>query len=215
MRARRPIAVGAALWLAARAAAAGDQAPGRLELGASVGVAAPLGGTERGERLRDTTFGAVPFALDAAYRIATRAGIAAHLHYGVVVPTLCPTASDCASSLGADVSAVVGARVHLPGRGPLAPIADVGVGYEWLTTRMSDAGAHSTRAHQGPVLVRLGLAAPFRFAGRWSFGPAADVSLGTFTAYALETNADSPAGRVPARALHAWVSVGARLAHDF
>ena len=194
---------------------ADDQLQRPLELAATLGYSVPIGDSERGGRVSDTTFGAVPLAIDVGYRFASRVGVAARLQYGIGVPTLCQTAGDCVSSLGSDVAAVLGARVYLPEHGPLAPRTEVGIGYEWLTTRRSDSGAHSIRAYNGPVLFWLEIAAPLRFGSHWSFGPAASMAVGTFTTRSLETNVASASGDVPERGVHAWISFGGRLEHAF
>jgi hypothetical protein len=214
MRSRWSVA-GSALCALSRVANAMEQPPEPFELAASIGYAAPLGDAERGGRLSDTTFGAVPIALDAAYRLAGRVGLAARLQYGVGIPTLCHNAGDCVSSLGSDTVAAIAARIYLPERRAFAPVADAGIGYEWLTTRLSDSGAHSTRGYNGPVLFWLALVAPFRLAGHWSIGPAANLTLGTFTSYSLETNLGSSSADIAARGVHAWVSLSARLAYSF
>jgi hypothetical protein len=200
-----------ALSLVASSASAEGPPPRRFELGASAGYAAPFGEAERGSRVSDTAFGAVPFAIDASYRVTPFVGVAARVRYGVTIPTLCQSASDCEASLGSDTGLSLTVRLHLPRIGRIAPLADVGLGYEWLTTRLVDAGASSTRSYGGPVLFALQLAAPVSLGERWTLGPALDASLGTFTGYDLVTNAQSPMGDVPVRALHAWLSLGVRL----
>jgi hypothetical protein len=200
-----------ALSLLASSAAAEEPRPRQLDLAASTGYAAPFGEAERGSRVSDTAFGAVPFAIDAGYRLTRYVGIAVRARYSVTIPTLCQSASDCEASLGSDTALNLSARLYLPRIGSVAPLADVGLGYEWLTTRLVDAGATSTRSYGGPVLLALQAAAPVSLGERWTLGPALDVWLGTFTRYDLETNARSPAGNVPVRAVHAWLSLGIRL----
>jgi hypothetical protein len=137
------------------------------------------------------------------------------MRYGVTIPTLCASASDCQASLGSDFALGAAARFHVPRVWLVSPFVDVGLGYEWLTTRLVDAGATSTRSYGGPVLADLQLAAPFTLGERWSLGPVLGASLGTFTHYDLRTNALSPSGDVPSRGVHAWLSLGARLGLSF
>jgi hypothetical protein len=176
-----------------------------VEIGASLGYAAPVGSAEHGSRVSDTTFGQLPVALDGAVRLADRAGVRAGLQYGVAIPTQCASASECESSLGSDVALSLGARFFLPW-----VVADASVGYEWLTTKLVDADATSTRAYRGP-LFSVAATLPFTLGARWTLGPAIGASIGTFTSYALETNALSPSGSVPERAWHAWLSVAVRV----
>lgn len=184
---------------------------GRLSVALALGYAAPQGSTERGDHLGDTAFGVTPFAVDGAYRLVQRLGVSVHAQYGVGIPTLCRTAGDCLASLGSEASAAVGLRYFGPRVGTAAPLVDVGVGYEWFATRLSEAGALSTRAHQGPVLLAVWLVWPFRLGARWTLGPVAGVSVGTFTSYSLTTNILRSSGDVAGHAVHGWLSVGARL----
>ena len=191
-----------AVTLLATRAAAAD----RFELGAGLGYAAPVGSAEAGARVSDTTFGQVPVTLDAAYRLTERVGLIARAHYGVAIPTQCASTSECEASLGSDVVVSLGVRMSLP-----RVVADASVGYEWLTTRLADGSATSTRSYHGPVLLSAQLAAPFPIAERWTIGPTLGASIGTFTSYALETNALSPSGAIAEPAWHVWLSIGVRL----
>jgi hypothetical protein len=184
---------------------------GRIELAASAGYGAPVGEAERGARVSDTAFGAIPFTLDAAYCVTPFVGVAVHARYGIAIPTLCQSASDCEASLGRDTALTLSARFYAPRAWRLSPFLDVGIGYEWLTTQLVDAGATSTRSYGGPVVLAAQLAVPVRFGARWTLGPTLGAWIGTFTTYALHTNAQSPSGDVPWRAVHAWISPGVRL----
>jgi hypothetical protein len=196
---------------AAAPASAEDLPARRIELAASVGYAAPFGDAEQGSRVSDTAFGAVPFTLDGSYRLTSLVGVALRVRYGVAIPTLCASASDCQASLGSDLVLGAGARFHLPRVWVVSPFVDVGLGYEWLTTRLVDAGATSTRSYGGPVLAELQLAAPFALGERLTLGPELGASIGRFVHYDLGTNALSPSGSVPSGAVHAWLSLGVRL----
>jgi hypothetical protein len=195
--------------------AAGDALARRVEVGASLGYGAPVGNAERGSRVSDTTFGDVFFAADAGYRLTRIVGVAVRARYGLVIPTLCATASDCEASLGSDVALDLVARFHTPRIGPFQPLADVGLGYEWLTTRLVDSGAQSARSYGGPVLLVTRVAAPAALGDRWSFGPVLEASYGTFTSFELRTTARSFSGDVPWRTPHAWLSLGVRVGLTF
>jgi hypothetical protein len=205
-----PLAV-AAVVLLARPARADSPEPRRLELGASIGWASPIGSAERGARIRDTTTGLVPFELDAAYRLTRHVGVALAARYGAGIPTLCQTASDCESSLGTDVLVAARARFFLPDVGPFDPRLDVGVGYEWLTTRFSDAGVGSSRGYRGPVHLSAELFVPFTLGRRFTLGPALGATLGAFTASSLDTPAGSSSSSTVEHALHGWLSLAVRV----
>lgn len=154
------------MLLFAASARADETAFRRVEVGASLGYAAPVGSAERGSRTSDTNIGLVPIELDLAYRINPAFGVVASARYGIGIPTLCKTAGDCTSSLGSDVVLALRARIFLPRLWRMSPFADVGIGYEWLTTRLTDAGVTSTRAYPGPLPLSMEVAAPFRLSPR-------------------------------------------------
>src|SRR5258708_32834354 len=54
---------------------------GRLSMALSLGYAAPIGSTERGDHLPDAGFGLVPFAVDGAYRLLPRLGVPVPAQY--------------------------------------------------------------------------------------------------------------------------------------
>jgi hypothetical protein len=169
----RSLPVSAVLLLAAATSpAAADEPPSRrIELAATVGYAGPAGEAERGSRVSDTAFGAVPFALDGSYRLTSVVGVAVHTRYAITIPTLCASAADCQASLGSDAALGVAVRFHVPRVWLVAPLVDVGLGYEWLSTRLVDAGAVATRSYDGPVLLDVRLAAPFSLAERGRSDP--------------------------------------------
>lgn len=211
MRGGATVAIVLDAVLVAVPAAAEDPSPKYVELAASIGYAAPVGSAERGSRVSDTTFADVPVAFDAGYRLVPPLAIVAQLRYAVAVPTLCRSPSDCEASLGSDVALTIGTRIYAPRTGPLALLLDVGIGYEWLTTRLAEAGASSARGYHGPLLLAMQITAPFRLRGRWTLGPFAGASFGTFVRYGLQTNAMSFSGDVPSPAVHAWLSFGVRV----
>jgi hypothetical protein len=182
-----------------------------IELAGALGYAAPLASAEKGSRVSDSAFGSPTFALDAGYRLTSFVGVALHAAYGVTIPTLCQNASGCEASLGSDFTLELAARLHVPRLGPFEPLVDVGLGYEWLTTRLVDAGVSSGRAYNGPVLLVTQIAAPLRLGERWTFGPVVGAAAGTFTRFGLQTPAQSLSGDVPQRAPHGWLTVGVRL----
>jgi hypothetical protein len=190
--------------------------PARLfDVGASLGYAIPLGSAETGSRVSDTTYGIVPVELDAVYRLTVGVGVGAWVRYGASIPTLCTTANDCESSIGRDIAVAARVRFFLPRLGPLRLIADAGVGYEWFASKLTDGGATSTRAYRGPLLFTGSVASPFHLSARWTLGPVVGATVGTFTNRSLESPAIDENAAVHGRSVHAWLSLGARLAMSF
>ena len=186
-----------------------------LDVAASLGYGAPIASAEHGARIRDTTLGALPFALDVSYRVTPALAIVAYGRYGIGLPTLCKGAGECASSLGRDVALGLRVRFSLPRHGKAEPHIDVGSGYEWFSSALSDGGATSTRSYRGPLLLSTEIASPFRLARRLTLGPTVGVSIGVFTRYRLDASAASREGPVPSHALHAWLSFATRVSLQF
>jgi len=187
----------------------------RLEVAAALGYAIPFASAEAGSRLSDTTIGLVPIEIDAAYLVTESIAVGGWARYGVGIPTLCKTASDCTGSLGSDFEMAARVRFLLPRLWRVAPLADLGLGYEWFSSRLTDGGVTSTRSYHGPLLLSAGVAAPYHLSERWTLGPAVDAALGAFTSAALETPAGTVSGTITGRTLHLWLSFEARLAASF
>jgi len=188
--------------------------PRRFEVGAGLGYAFPAASAASGARLSDSTFGLVPLDIDVAYRFTEKFAIAVSGRYGIGIPTLCKSASDCESSLGSDVALGVRARFFLPTFGRLEPRVDLGLGYEWYASRVTDSGVTSTHTYGGPIFLSLEAMAPFRLSKLVTLGPVLATSLGVFTSESLETPSgtyDGPHGR----AVHSWLSLGGRVAFSF
>ena len=194
----------AGFLLVSHSAAAED----RWDVGASIGYAAPVGYAQRGDKTSDTTSALVPFSLDASYRATKNVGAAASITYGIGAPTLCGSASECVSSLGHDVSFSVHAKLFLPKLFRFEPAIELGPGWEWMTAKLVDSGAESSRAYSGPVFVTEA-GAPFRFGTRVTLGPVTGATVGTFTTARLDTpsfSRDDSGGH----AMHAWLSASLR-----
>jgi hypothetical protein len=211
----RRLALFLGLGLVARSAGAADEPARRVEVAASLGYAFPAGSSERGARLSDATFGNAAFDLGCSYRLSRVLGVGILGRYGLVVPTLCASGSDCVSSLGHDVVIGARARFFLAHVLKAEPNADVGIGYEWFASKLVDSGVTSTHSYNGPVLLWTELGAPFRIGSRWTLGPAFGLTFGTFVGSHLDAPGISNALGVGERSIHAWVSMSGRAAVGF
>jgi hypothetical protein len=186
-----------------------------IEAGASIAYAAPVGSAEAGGRTSDTVFGAGTLDVDASYRFTQALGVVVWGRYALGIPTLCATASDCVASVGHDIVLAARTRVFLPRIARFEPYVDAGIGIEWLTTKLSDAGATSRRTFAGPVALSLELGAPYRLSDRWTIGPVVDAAFGVFTTSSLETPAFTRDRSTDGRSVHGWLSVAFRLGRRF
>ncbi len=183
------------------------RAADRGEASASLGYAFPAGSLERGSRVSDTTYGALPVQIDGAVFVAPRIALRLSGALGVAVPKLCSSASDCAASLGRDVAFDAGVRLALPDVGPFAPRLDVGLGWEWYRATLSGKGVSSTRAYTGPTFAAFALSAPLRVSRHFTLGPSLGLRAGAFTSSTRTTPSwtDSSLGGA---AVHAWLRAG-------
>lgn len=187
----------------------------RVEVSASLGYAFPAGSAERGSRVSDVTFGIVPLELDGTYHLTKAVGVGLSVRYAPVIPNLCSAFDDCTGSIGSDVAITAHTRFFLPRLGPIGPAADLGFGYEWFTSRLTDSGVTSSRFYRGPLLLRVDLMAPFRLSSRWTLGPTFGTIVGTFTNGTLDTPASETSYSIDERSVHVWLSVACRLAASF
>jgi hypothetical protein len=84
------------------------------------------------------------------------------------------------------------------------------VGWEWLTTKLSDSGISASRSWNGPAAA-LDVFADLRSQGVWMIGPAVRLDAGFFSHSALDTPAGRSSGSTDA-AIHAWPVVSFRIA---
>jgi hypothetical protein len=188
------------------------RAADRGEASASLGYAVPAGSLERGSRVSDTAFGAVPVQLDGAFFVTPRLALRLSGAFALAIPKLCASASDCTSSLGKDIAIDAGVRFALPDVGPFAPRLDAGIGWEWYATTLSDKGVSSTRAYAGPTFAAFALSAPFRLSRRFTLGPSLGMRAGVFTS-STRTTPSWTDSSLNGAAVHGWfrAGVGAQL----
>jgi hypothetical protein len=181
----------------------------RVTLLADVGYAYPTGSAETGTDTGDVSFGLVPLSLVGTYDTVRDWSVSARLRYALNIPTLCASAPDCESSLGHDVVVTVGVGRALPRWWHLTTRIGIEAGWEWLTTKLSDAGVASSRSWNGPF-ARLEAFADLKSSSPWSLGPAVGIDVGLFSHFALDTPAGHTGGSIDA-ALHAWPTISFRV----
>jgi hypothetical protein len=183
----------------------------RWDVGLQFAYGLPGGRLERGSFISDTTPGILPLQLDVAYRLGNSVAIAAYGVYGFVVPSLCSGGKDCAASIGHDVSVGVRGRYYLPRAGPISPRIDLGVGYEWFESKLSDKGTTSSRSYRGPVLGSIEVFGNLLRSSPWMLGPALGASFGVFAARTLEAGAWSSSAPVDRTQAHGCFVLGVRV----
>jgi len=185
-----------------------------VQLGAELGYSFPWGDLERGSKVSDVVHGIVPFALEAGYRWNRQVSLVLEGAYGVGIPTLCATASDCKASLGHDIRIGVGGRFALPRIGPVLPQIRAIFGYEWFRSELTDNGVTSGRDYHGPILASVQAFGNFG-SENGGIGPFAAMSAGIFSRRTLDTPAFTWVSGVDAARIHLWFELGVRGAYSF
>lgn len=185
-----------------------------MQVGGVLGYAFPAGLLERGSRTADVTFGAPFVAFDGAYRIAGAWSVGAAFSYGVAIPKLCATSSDCTSSLGHDETLMLLGRWHIGQWGPFAPTVDARLGYEWLGTSLSDNGVTSVRRYRG-FAGALAADAMFDVSSRIAVGLRTELRGGVFHRAAVVASGVDQSGPTDGSTLHLWPVLGARAVVTF
>jgi hypothetical protein len=181
----------------------------RITVFGDLGYAYPIGTAERGTDTRDVSFGLIPLSVRGVYDLAGDWNASARLRYALGIPTLCASGPDCESSLGRDVAVSIGVgRALRRWRGFTAHVG-LEIGWEWLTTRLSDSGVTASRGWNGPIAT-LEIFLDLKSRGPWSLGPALGVDAGFFSHFDLETPAGQAGGSTDA-AIHAWPTISFRV----
>ncbi|HEX6764418.1 MAG TPA: hypothetical protein VF103_03050 [Polyangiaceae bacterium] len=180
-----------------------------IGVGADLAYALPGGNLEEGSLLSDVTLGLVRLELDGAYRWQRRFSAGLGFGYGLVLPTICGSSSDCTSSLGSDVTVNLLGRWHIGVWKSFEPDVDLDLGYEWFSSKHSDSGVTSFRSFHG-IFAGVGGHAQFRLTRALSVGPVIEVSAGSFAHASLEAPGVDVSRDTDGTAVHVWTSLGAR-----
>ena len=211
---RTACTLGAMLIFAALARHARADEERRIEVGTALGYAFPAGSLERGSRTSDVTSGVPLLELDGAYRVSRAWSVGAALSYGVAIPKLCATSSDCTSSLGHDETLALLGRWHVGQWGRFAPTVDAQLGYEWLGTSLSDNAAKSARSYRG-FAGELAANAMLDVSSTIAIGLRMELRGGVFHHAAVVASGVDASAPTDGSALHLWPALGVRAAATF
>jgi len=181
----------------------------RVTVFAGLGYAYPVGAAERGTDTRDVSFGLVPVSIGASSDLSRGWDASARFRYALNIPTLCASGPDCESSLGRDVAFTVGIGRTLPSWRRFTTHVALQVGWEWLTTTLSDAGVAASRSWNGP-LGSLEIFVDLKSSGPWCLGPVLALDAGLFSHGDLDTPAGHSGGSTDT-ALHLWPTISFRI----
>jgi hypothetical protein len=115
-------------------------------------------------------FGLVPLAIAGRYHLGKQWNAGLQLRFAANIPTLASSPSDAAASIGRDIR--IGASVGraLPRWRRFTPHVELTLGWEWLTTKLSDTGVVAGRSWNGPAAA-MEVFVDVCSRGAWSLGP--------------------------------------------
>ncbi|WP_044986327.1 hypothetical protein [Sorangium cellulosum] len=105
-------------------------------------------------------------------------------------------------------------QVHLHPAGKVNPWLGYGLGLEISTISMRGPGGNASMSLMGVELAHLMAGVDFRLSSALGAGPVLDLSLAQYSSMTMELNGvevPGASGQIAETALHAWLSLGARL----
>jgi hypothetical protein len=177
-------------------------------LGIRTGVALPMGPLYQSSgALADVVSMSVPLRLDLGYRIGGHVYVGAATQLSMLVPSGCTSGMTCSGN-GTQVSILL-AYHALPDR-RFDPWVGVGTGYEMMQLHRSSGGMSVDVSARGWDFGSAELGCDYRAGTRMRLGPVLAASFGSFTSVAV----NGAAATDFSPAMHAWVTLGFRIASD-
>ena len=234
MRALRSlVAAAACLLLGSLPAAAEDPASAdslaRFRLGLRTGFGVPFGRyaevrtlasfrDPEVNALSDDLHGVIPFWIDAGYRLSSRLTLGAYFVFGLVLPKVAPAANPLSGGCPRDFDcAATGLRAGITAEyafltGPVRPWLGLGVGYEWVQTRIEGRTLDLQLAtwHSGPEFLQLQAGTDFSLYPSFGLGPFVMLTAMMYTSCSLELGGQRQSCELDDHAWHGWLLLGAR-----
>jgi hypothetical protein len=194
---------------AAAGASAGASSSGGgagISVGLRAGYAIPMGDAEKNSKMSDFAKGAIPFQLDALYRVTPNLGVGLYASYAIVSPN-----KDNMPS-GIDVSASwmkYGVQLQYsisPGES-MSPWVGYGIGLESVKLTASASGISTSFTTSGLEFAHVMAGLDFKAGDALRVGPFVDVSLGQYSS-------SDPGGDIQDKAMHQWLFLGVRGMYD-
>lgn len=184
-----------------------------FEAALRTGFAIPYGEAAEGSTLSKLTAGVIPFQLDLGYRVTP------HVFGGLLVSAGPALGGDCASGFSCSAAQVrVGGQVHvhLAPRAALDPWIGLGFGYEYLHTKTETTlpfvgTLTSTTNLHGMEFAQLQMGGDLRFGPQLGVGLFVNLSVGQYFSTESRSGDLTQTGDISNRALHGWVTFGARI----
>ena|SRR5450755_4564492 len=185
-----------------------------VDLGIRVGYAIPVGNISgaAGDGMNDNFWGAIPFVLEAAYRIDGAVSVGALFQYAILqlkenTTTGCENGVTCSGSV---VRLGVQGAYHFVTRPTFSPWVGVGTGYEWMNINLSQGAASVSSTARGFEFLTLHAGAEFRRSPHLSIGPFVSFSIARYETETFETGGTSTSTDIADTAVHGWLQIGFR-----
>jgi hypothetical protein len=208
------------VWLTRLGVAGAETGPSTdrpgVDLGIRLGYAIPIGNISGapGDGMNDNFWGAIPFVLEAAYRINDAISVGG-LFQDALLQLKDNATTGCGNGLSCSGSVLrlgVQGTYHISslGHSTFIPWVGVGTGYEWLRLHLSQGGTSVSSAARGVEFLTIHVGADFRQSPELSLGPFVSLSIGQYETETFETNSNSTSVTIANTALHGWIQLGVR-----
>lgn len=192
---------------AGASASAGGEAKGSgISVGLRVGYALPMGDGAKDSKMSDQVKGAIPFQLDALYRISPNLGAGLYFSYAIV------SVNKDKMPSGVDVSASwmkygLQLQYSISPAESMNPWVGFGLGLESVKTSASAGGMSFDSTISGLEFAHLMAGLDFKAGDAMRVGPFVDFSLGQYSSV-------DPGGDIQEKAMHQWLYLGVRGMYD-
>jgi len=199
----------------------------QLSLGARVGYAIAMGDAFKDpsdgskEKLSDSVKGAIPFQLDASYRLSPHLAVGGYFSYGfgfvndstAMGGGVCDQSGvDCsATSMRLGVQAIW-SMTYLSKS--FVPWAAVGAGWEWVGFDAKAGGISASYDLSGPEFLNLQFGGDYKLGEKASVGPYLALSLGQYSKAKVEVPGFMSGEMDIDKTLHQWFGFGVRGTFD-
>jgi hypothetical protein len=194
-----------------------------FELSFALGYAIPWGNYyqfDNGENapISDEISGQIPIVIGAGYRINPLISVGAVFQYGygLVKTDWCPLGWACSGSAN-DYRLSVEARFHFLTKQTFSPWVSAGLGYEWLSVKLSQLAERvrtdnpeqsSSRTLRGRELLNLEFGGDIRVSRIFTLGPFLGLRFAQYDHISDDRGSENiPSGN---KSYHGWVMFGAR-----
>jgi opacity protein-like surface antigen len=145
--------------------------------------------------------------IGAGYRINWLVSVGATFQYGYgqVKDEACPSGVSCKAT---DYRLSIDVRFHFLTQQTFSPWVSAGLGYEWLTIRLSQGGQSASATLRGRELLNLEGGGDFRVSPFFTLGPFVGLQVSEYDHVSDDTiSEDIPNDN---QSFHGWIVLGIR-----